>query len=127
MVWAREDIQWVAGYFEGEGCLFHGSHNKWFIQIGSTDLDVLEKVQSKLGLGKIYGPYKSPDPKRSSYKPIHQWRLTGVPKVYAVCVALYQFLGNRRQARFMEFFEHFRIHKKIKRTRDKFGRYWVAA
>lgn len=117
MSWTREDIVWVAGYYEGEGCLHASAHNKWFIQISSTDLDVLQKVKRLLGMGSVCGPFLGKGA-RAHYKPIYHYRLCGVKRAYALCAAMYQFLGERRRAKIEDFFAHFRTHRPQRHERS---------
>jgi len=120
---SREDVVWLAAFYEGEGCLFGGpkSHNKWLISIASTDKDVIESVRRRAGGGKIYGPYSRPS--KAHHKPIYHWRLTTVPHVYALCAAMYQFLGKRRRAKIEQFFKAFKKMRPITRLRNSKGQY----
>lgn len=72
-------VAWAAGIFEGEGSLSLASTGRPLrdgsrrrtprMQIGMTDLDVLEKFHKAVGLrGTIMGPYD-----RGANKPIYHW------------------------------------------------------
>lgn len=115
---------WVSGFYEGEGCL-HQNKSKWFIQIGSTDLDVLQSVERYLGMGSICGPYDNSrhDESKAHYKPMYHFRLCGVKRVYAVCAAMYQFLGSRRKSKIEEFFSYYKNHKAQKHERGADGKF----
>ncbi len=98
--WARENIVWLAGYLEGEGCFFFrhyprkGSYDVDAIRIeaASTDEDVLKKVKFIVGDGGICGPYL-----KGKWKPIYQYSLRKKEIVYALCCALFPFMGGRRK------------------------------
>lgn len=58
-------------------------------------MDVLCRLQKMFG-GKIYGPFMK---KRLGKKPVYQWMLLNSLETYALCMALYQFMGQRRKAK----------------------------
>jgi hypothetical protein len=49
----REDLCWLAGWLEGEGCFYYimskGNSPRIMVQAFSTDLDVLQKVAGLMG------------------------------------------------------------------------------
>jgi len=101
MNWTRERLAWVAGLFEGEGCIAHsrnGKYGQWFLVVASTDLDVLERLQEWTGVGNISGPTQ----RSESHKPCWTWRSTKRDETYALLIALYPWLGARRQERARE-------------------------
>jgi len=74
-----EDYAWAAGFFDGEGCVSVNrmpSGNYLRLQVASTDLPVLERLQRVIGCGRINGPYQHhPDHKtRAHHKPVWHWR-----------------------------------------------------
>lgn len=117
----REDVIWSSAYFEGEGNInwFRqkgrsrgirkvrpSNHYYQQISIGSTDRDALERFQKAFGLGKIYGPYQ-----KESFKPVYHYKCSKAADVYAITVAMYPWLCERRQKKCFEFLEHFKSHK----------------
>lgn len=111
--WTRENLAWAAGLFEGEGCLSVSKKTgKQFvnIQIGlhERDKDVLEKLALILG-GKVLGPYK---PQKNATGGMVVWMRSQKEDVYAICAALFPFLGLRRQEKMLEFFEWFKDSRK---------------
>jgi hypothetical protein len=78
-----EELGWVAGYLEGEGCFqLAKSHERKdgsiyripIVNVGCTDLDALLKLQAYTGLGVVRGPYT--DPKHPNWKPKYTWRVS---------------------------------------------------
>lgn len=92
--WTRERLSWVAGLFEGEGCIAHNSKTgQWRLIVSSTDEDVILRLQEWTGLGNVRGPIDR------GHKPHWTWAVTKRDHVYALLVALDPWLCGRRQAR----------------------------
>jgi hypothetical protein len=91
-LWTRENIAWIAGLFEGEGCIdMHGSNSRLILNM--TDEDVIRKLRRIAGVGAVYGPRKIAKP---HHKPIFCWKVTNRLDVYALLAAIYPFMGVRR-------------------------------
>jgi hypothetical protein len=88
--WTRENIAWLAGILEGEGC-FSCDRGRPRIQVRMTDKDVLERCVFISGFGRIYGPINKPN-----RKPMWYWKVTNSEKSYALICAVYPFLMSRR-------------------------------
>lgn len=106
--WTREGLAWAAGLFEGEGsiicrrqCVKGRDYDQWSLTLASTDLDIIERIHKIIGFGHITGPYHP----KGSTKPVWNWRITKASHTYAVLVALYPWLGERRRARAQECLE----------------------
>lgn len=98
------NTSWVAGLYEGEGCIRYKPNGKGRgieIVIVSTDLDVLEKAKAITGWN-LYGPYA-----RGTYKP--QWRLsTGrLDNVLDFLSVVWPHLGIRRQSQALTALENY--------------------
>ena len=65
-------VAWVAGLFEGEGCIVMQSAPQ--LSITSTDEDVIRRLYSIVQRGVVYGPYQ---PSRGGRKPWWRWSLYG--------------------------------------------------
>ena len=105
------EIAWLAGLFEGEGCITtakksnHSSGNQRFLVIKMTDEDVLRKAHRIAGVGKLYGPYRAVNNKvrdTSHYKPFWQWAVFARDEVLYIGNALLPHLGERRRAKMIE-------------------------
>ena len=112
--WTRENLAWAAGLLEGEGC-FHlakrkGSETSLIMRIDMklTDFDVMARLLAILRIGTIYGPFQNKQfPHR---KPIWSFEAVRQNEVYAVCAALYPFMGDRRLAKIKLMMEAFKNH-----------------
>lgn len=98
----REDIIWAAGLFEGEGCVT--SYKKWktvHLCLQMTDEDSVRRFHQCVGgFGQVT---VIPPPKdKPHHKMKWNWHLGAFNESQAVVVALYPWLGERRQARIRE-------------------------
>lgn len=94
----KEDIAYIAGLFDGEGCVTYVKANKsrgpgtkayptWNIrlEIAMTEKDIIKWVHKKLGVGSFH---KKPPPKNQiGRKMQYRWRCAH-RDAYAVCVAI---------------------------------------
>lgn len=114
--WSRDGVLWGAGFFEGEGCLhgraskadngrYCGAHVTWQMTISNTDLDSLARFATVFG-GKVYGPRHT-----EGCKPIWHWQARSPTLIYAICAALFPFMGERRRAKFEEFMRYFAAYR----------------
>ena len=104
--WTRENLAWMAGLFEGEGYVqgrprsYFRKDGRKFTSVGfravitMTDEDVLLRFQSLAGIGTLRGPRVSPS--RSNNKPLWDYSTYGAD-AYALLVAMFGWLGERRQ------------------------------
>lgn len=103
----REELAWAGGLFEGEGCLHlskvvtkAGYRTRGVIAlINIADRDVLDRFHKIMGMGLIFGPYKTRQP---SHKPLYQWRVCTFERVQVVIASLWPWLGARRKAKARE-------------------------
>lgn len=98
-----QQIAWAGGLFEGEGCI---SQNKerWTLEVGSTDEDVISKFAEIVEVGRLWKEDRS---KSSSYNPAHnplfyRWRCGRKADVLYVLNLLEPWLGKRRGAKARE-------------------------
>lgn len=104
---SRDTVLWFAGLYEGEGSLSR-NRNSWVLNVGMTDEDVINKVKKAFG-GWISVERRGHIPTKVGFqKNCFRWSLANQKQLYALCVAIYSFLGVRRKARFAEFFENFK-------------------
>jgi hypothetical protein len=104
-----QGIAWAAGLFEGEGCLnvyrrarrgkTSGMTGSVQINLGTTDLDVVERFAQIVGVGAICRDIK---PVRPEWKPMHKWSAYGFEKVQYVVAMFWPWLGERRRAKARE-------------------------
>lgn len=106
----REEISWAAGLFEGEGSITPRgdvrSCQLWTIGMTMTDLDVVQRFQAAIGMGRIYGPYtpKMP-PQRPGKEPwgerkvIYRWTISRNREVLEFCRLMRGRFCSRRSAK----------------------------
>lgn len=98
-------IAWCAGLYEGEGTVYYNKavktqkgrtyiQHQLMIQIGMTDLDVLEKFQEFVDCGTISGPYYD----RGRNRPIWRYYICKFNDVKRVMEDLTPWLSKRRIA-----------------------------
>jgi hypothetical protein len=96
VAFTRESLAWAAGLFEGEGCFsFVSSTRRYYLQLSTTDLDVLESFKNVVGQGKIYGPFTG----KKSTKPYWMWNTTTFEAAQAVTAMLWPWLHLRRRSK----------------------------
>lgn len=119
----REELAWVAGLFEGEGCVSaivrtHGAP-RLNTSVKMTDLDVLERAQRITGLGKVYGPYQ----RAPHHKPHWQWNVQNAQHAYALVIMLFPWLGSRRRRQVIEKVSLWLTHEDRRERDATSGRY----
>lgn len=94
------DIAWAAGLFEGEGCITclkpDGGRNPYArisLELGSTDLDVVERFASIVGVGNVV---KRATKQRDHHKDLWRWSIGSKNGVLHVLDLLRPHLGSRR-------------------------------
>lgn len=68
-----------------------------------TDKDVILKLHDVFGVGRVIGPYE----RAGNLKDMYVWEVSRSEEAYAVGVAVYPFMGERRQNQIEEQFEIF--------------------
>ena len=116
--WTREQLAWVAGVIEGDGCLTMKNQRMFpHVSVTMTDEDVIRRLQLWTGLGTVNGPYR---PTTGHNKlPMWIWAVGGGAQAYALLIAIWPWLGSRRRARAEELIRAFV-------TRDVANRYKTA-
>lgn len=100
----REDVAWLAGIIEGEGCFTH-SGTTITVQLKMTDEDVVRRCQQIAGVGvfSVKGRSASTLP---HYKQVFQWTSAGAEAMQVITLVR-PFLGERRAARADELTEQY--------------------
>lgn len=96
MTWNREDLAWVAGLFEGEGCIAN-THRVPLLRLGTTDFDVLDHFHAVVGCGRLYD--MSHTIGHPVWKPAREWQTTTFADTQAIIAAFWPWLGSRRRAK----------------------------
>lgn len=102
------DIAWVAGILEGEGSFMCWTTTRGTetvrIQMGTTDLDVLERLRDVVGTGRIT-PVKHQLNKLGT-KPIWIWMISRKSDVVDLASKVYPLMGARRKGQIEKIFAH---------------------
>jgi hypothetical protein len=103
----RDEIAWLAGLWEGEGCFLAMKRNTIAMKIGMTDRDVIERAAAIVG-GPSIGERKTP-----GHKTLYWFVLCGHTAASWMMI-LYQFMGARRRAKIRECLANWRprLHPK---------------
>lgn len=89
------DIAWLAGVYEGEGCLsINGKAVRIIIQM--TDEDIIRRIHSLTGCGRV-AVY--PHPK---HKTVYRWTVNNRSCVARLLLAMAPLLGERRREKVLE-------------------------
>ena len=89
--YSREDLAWLAGFFEGEGSFRQSDRAYW--EITQSSLEPLERGFSIFPVGKIYGPYAN----KPGRQPYYRWVACKFEEVQAVVAATWPWLSRRRR------------------------------
>ena len=106
MGWSREDLSWVAGFIEGEGCFHAGSSRS--ISVAQVDREPLDKLQSLLGFGAIRGPFVH---LRGNHRPYYRWDVTSFELAQATVAAIWTWLSSRRKTQATNMLEAWKLLK----------------
>ena len=110
-----QDLAWVAGLVEGEGCFSVGKNRvkkkeggaykyvRCVFVMHMTDYDVMQKASEILGL-KLKGPYKRYEKRKdgNERKPYWAVETNSQSKVREICDLLYSYMGERRRSKIRE-------------------------
>lgn len=101
--WTRENIAWLAGLFEGEGCIslrdyISDAEPRFNLIIKMTDEDVIRRAHGVAGIGCVGGPYME----KAGTKPCWRWSAWNNQNCVALLYAMYPFLGSRRRGKICE-------------------------
>jgi hypothetical protein len=94
---SETDWAWLAGIFEGEGCIEFHHKNSTAITISMTDEDVVRRAAEIAGVGSVMELTA-----RRGHKVCWRWRVQQADLVQAVIDQIEPYLGKRRWARVQE-------------------------
>lgn len=96
-----EDIGYMAGIFEGEGWIVTNKRSGARLSVAMTDFDVIEKLHSQTGIGRLHGPFI----KKTGKKPQLEWNVNRQKDLADLLNAILPFLCDRRTIRVGEALE----------------------
>jgi hypothetical protein len=118
----REALAWAAGFFEGEGTVWHRKDGAVSMQvaINNTDLERLRLFRDIVGVGVI-----RPRPGSAvSVKPQWVWRVVNQEHVQYVAAILWGWLSPRRRQQFHGALFRWKYEpRKLRRHRGRVGLY----
>lgn len=85
---------WLAGLFEGEGCISFTGRASVTLNLSMTDLDVVTRAHGVAGVGSFMGVVE-----RENRKPLHCWRVSVAADVRHVLEGIGPWLGERRSGK----------------------------
>ena len=96
----KKTIEWFAGLFEGEGCIYRNDKKRIIVMtIKMTDWDVIQNILRTIKVGRIIKrkPFDNPNWKRT-----YEWILSNRNDVMDLANEILPFMGNRRSAKIKE-------------------------
>jgi|ERR1700729_2474300 len=105
---AATDIAWLAGLFEGEGCIYFEKKGSVSITIKMTDRDIIERVHKMVPCKKISTVHPKPaQPHYKQPKPQYGWNHRHEDDVRPFLEAILPYLGERRGKKTREALSHY--------------------
>lgn len=96
----KPDIAWLAGLLEGEASFVATCHSGRYVylqvSLRMADEDVVRRAAAVFGVGHVTGPYRWKGFK-DHWKDQWQWSVTKSADAYAVMIAVWPWLGERRR------------------------------
>jgi hypothetical protein len=95
-----EELAWLSGLFEGEGCIGLSHEGRPTLQLSMVDEDVVRHAHALAGVGKV----KSKQPGKGSLgrKLLWTWSVGRCDEAAALLERMLPFFGGRRSARARE-------------------------
>lgn len=104
-------IEWAAGFLEGEGCFQFSKAKNMSVTATQVQKEPLERLQSMFG-GSIYG-YQPREPNKSF---CYRWCAVGTRAV-GICMTLYSLMSPKRKVEILKVIDGWRK----KKVRNKFS------
>jgi len=88
------ETAWLAGIYEGEGCLHKDKRKKatYRINIVMTDKDIIERLVRVSGIGKVGSQTKQ----EAHHKDQYRWTVHKKQDIRSVLSSILPYLGDRR-------------------------------
>lgn len=94
----REQLAWVAGFFDGEGHVSEHSDGRAshrpMLAISQKERGPLDRVEAAVGFGRVRGPYTS------NGRTKHVYQLTSFEHIQAFCAMVWVWLGPTKREQF---------------------------
>src|ERR1051325_242005 len=90
------EIAWLAGLFEGEGCVSFTGKNCVQVSINMTDKDIIERAYKLFGEKGSFRYYKSKNP---NHKDTWNWAVSERDQAIELITLLLPWMGERRSSK----------------------------
>jgi hypothetical protein len=109
----NNEIAWVAGLLEGEGCFsLTKAKNRMYISCSMTDKDIIEKLYSLIKYGTVIK-----DKLRPNRKQVYTWRMSNRREIDIFTSLIKPFMGARRTEKINLMLEHNKLHPKLRQEK----------
>ena len=105
------EIAWLAGLFDGEGCIKWSGRNGVLLAISMSDPDILHKVKEITGVGQVYE--LSDRSLKAGHKPMYEWNIGKKQDVEYLLSSMVFWFGERRKLRAKEALKRLQNNKGI--------------
>lgn len=110
----KNEILWLAGIMEGEGCFGITSNNRLVLNCTSTDKDVVQRILRGMGCGNI-NKNKLLENRKQSFS----WRTGNRRNVIEIITELLPHMGTRRSEKIQEMLEYNEKNPPIRQEKGK--------
>ena len=108
---------WIAGIYEGEGCISSRSHVRKDgtraprLTVVMADEDVITRLYNITGVGTVSGPYNY-----TGGKPQFKWHISELDDIEYIISQIWEWLGERRKQQIVNVFNRAGIKSKNENT-----------
>lgn len=117
----KEQLGWMSGVLDGEGCIRIHKHNNWYqpiVTIGNADRRMAYTLKEWLGIGSII----KHKPKGKGYKILWYWSVTSRADVVEVLSMLYPYSIIKKEQ--IKVVIQFCVDS-IRRKQDNYEKYYL--
>ena len=90
---SRDDLLYLAGFMDGEGCISRNKDQCFQLLIYNTDRDIIEWVQKTVGTGSIHENHR----KNTTHKTLYSWRLGRLADIESFLTQIAPFLKIKKE------------------------------
>lgn len=107
-------IAWMAGIYEGEGCITRSTGRGHYIRIKMSDEDIVRRVKEIFGSGSFFKIEQ-----KKPYKDLYAWQISGKNEIVRFMQLVAPYLSVRRRERFREVLDIYNTRKNTKAIKIK--------
>lgn len=105
-MFSESEVAWLAGLFEGEGCMSIAKNGGTRLTVRMTDRDVIDRIDAMFPSTRIQIVQPSAKGYKSPPKTQHAWRMSDPIKVREILNLLLPWFGERRAAKARDVLHH---------------------